>query len=251
MPENRIRRRAPRSRSGWAAVRAGDRAGQPVGGVLPGSRRLRAAEQPVRAPGAPRGAAGDRRRIRALPPRVGAAGARRARRAAGAGAPGTVHGLRGDGGQPVLRADRAGHVAGHLPLQPVLRMSARLRSTAAVAALALASACSTQAHVSDDQAMQLTHGGRAQAGRGWAENYGCGGCHVIPGVPGARGRVGPPLDNVTARLYIGGVTENKPDNLIAWIQDPQLIDSATAMPRVGVTQREARDIAAYLYTLAH
>jgi cytochrome c len=130
-------------------------------------------------------------------------------------------------------------------------MSARFRSAAALAALALASACSTQAHVSDAQAMQLTRGGRAQAGRRWAENYGCGGCHVIPGVPGARGRVGPPLDNVTARLYIGGVTENKPDNLIAWIQDPQLIDSATAMPRVGVTQREARDIAAYLYTLAH
>lgn len=129
-------------------------------------------------------------------------------------------------------------------------MSARLRSAAALAALALASAC-TQARLSDAEAMQLTRGGRAQAGRRWAENYGCGGCHVIPGVPGARGRVGPPLDNVTARLYIGGVTENKPDNLIAWIQDPQLIDSATAMPRVGVTQREARDIAAYLYTLAH
>jgi len=129
-------------------------------------------------------------------------------------------------------------------------MSARLRSAAALAALALASAC-TQARLSDAQAMQLTRGGRAQAGRRWAENYGCGGCHVIPGVPGARGRVGPPLDNVAARLYIGGVTENKPDNLIAWIQDPQLIDSATAMPRVGVTQREARDIAAYLYTLAH
>ncbi|HSU17415.1 c-type cytochrome [Longimicrobium sp.] len=129
-------------------------------------------------------------------------------------------------------------------------MSPRLRSAAALAALALASAC-TQDRLSDAQAMQLTRGGRAELGRQWMENYGCGGCHVVPGIPGARGRVGPPLDNVTARLFIGGVTENKPDNLIAWIQDPQSIDSATAMPRTGVTQRQARDIAAYLYTLAH
>jgi cytochrome c1 len=47
------------------------------------------------------------------------------------------------------------------------------------------------------------------------------------------------------------VTENKPENLIAWIQDPQRADSATAMPKTGVTERQARDIAAYLYTLAH
>ena len=46
-------------------------------------------------------------------------------------------------------------------------------------------------------------------------------------------------------------TENKPDNLVSWIHDPQMVDSATAMPKTGVTERQARDIAAYLYTLAH
>jgi cytochrome c2 len=129
-------------------------------------------------------------------------------------------------------------------------MSARPFSMLALVALSLAAAC-TQDHLDDAQAMQLTHGGRAQMGRRWAEVYGCGACHLIPGVPGARGRVGPPLDNVTARMYIAGVTENKPDNLISWIRDPQMVDSATAMPKTGVTERQARDIAAYLYTLAH
>jgi cytochrome c2 len=119
-----------------------------------------------------------------------------------------------------------------------------------LAALAGAAAC-TQARVSPDAAMAITHGGRAAEGRVWAREYGCGGCHVIPGVPGARGRVGPSLDGVTTHLFIAGVTPNKPENLIAWIQDPQRTDSATAMPKTGVTERQARDIAAYLYTLAH
>lgn len=129
-------------------------------------------------------------------------------------------------------------------------MSPRLLRALAPAALALAAAC-TQDRLDDRQAMQLTHGGRAQMGRRWMEVYGCGGCHQVPGVPGARGRVGPPLDDVAARMYIAGVTENKPDNLISWIRDPQMVDSATAMPKTGVTERQARDIAAYLYTLAH
>lgn len=130
-------------------------------------------------------------------------------------------------------------------------MSARRLRLVCLAALALAAACETRARVDEREAMQLTQGGRPGMGRRWMEIYGCGGCHVVPGVPGARGRVGPPLDNVAARLFVAGVTENKPDNLIAWIQDPQRVDSSTAMPKTGVTERQARDIAAYLYTLAH
>jgi cytochrome c len=135
----------------------------------------------------------------------------------------------------------------------MLRMNGRARPTirrAATALALLASTACTQARVDERQAMQITHGGRAELGPRWAEQYGCGGCHVIPGVPGARGRVGPPLGNVAVRMFVGG-SENKPENLIAWIQDPQRVDSATAMPKTGVTERQARDIAAYLYTLAH
>jgi cytochrome c1 len=40
-----------------------------------------------------------------------------------------------------------------------------------------------------------------------------------------------------------------PTDLMAWLIDPPAIDPRTAMPNMGVTQADARDIAAYLYTL--
>lgn len=46
-----------------------------------------------------------------------------------------------------------------------------------------------------------------------------------------------------------GVLANTPENLVAWIVNPQAVDSLTAMPRLGVTPEQARHIAAYLYTL--
>jgi cytochrome c2 len=79
--------------------------------------------------------------------------------------------------------------------------------------------------------------------------YGCAGCHTIPGVPGAQGRVGPTLQGFAARVYIGGVATNSPDTLIQWIENPRSIDPNTAMPITGISRAEARDVAAYLYAL--
>lgn len=79
--------------------------------------------------------------------------------------------------------------------------------------------------------------------------YGCAGCHEIPGVPGASGRVGPPLRGFAGRRFIGGVVTNEPDHLVAWIRDPKQFDPRSAMPAVGVSEAQARDLAAYLYTL--
>ena len=91
----------------------------------------------------------------------------------------------------------------------------------------------------------------ADAGRGRAaiRRYGCGSCHSIPGITGAGGLVGPPLGQIASRVYIAGVLPNEPDNMIRWIQNPPSVDEKTAMPNMGVTARDARDIAAYLYTL--
>jgi cytochrome c2 len=91
----------------------------------------------------------------------------------------------------------------------------------------------------------------ADAGRGRIaiKKYGCGSCHTIPGITGAEGLVGPPLSQIASRVYIAGVLPNEPDNMIRWIENPPGIDSKTAMPNMGVTVRDARDIAAYLYTL--
>jgi cytochrome c1 len=71
----------------------------------------------------------------------------------------------------------------------------------------------------------------------------------VSGVIGANGLVGPPLSGLAQRAYIAGVLPNAPENMVRWIEDPKKVDSLTAMPAVGVTPADARDIAAYLYTL--
>lgn len=83
-------------------------------------------------------------------------------------------------------------------------------------------------------------------GRRLIAGYGCGSCHVIPGVPGADATIGPPLERFYLRRYIAGRLWNTPDNLAQWIQDPQQIKPGTAMPNMGISANEARDIAAYL-----
>lgn len=77
--------------------------------------------------------------------------------------------------------------------------------------------------------------------------YGCGGCHQIPGVVGATGEVGPPLDGIERRVYLAGVLANTRANLARWIESPRQIDPPTAMPDLGVSADQARDMAAYLY----
>ena len=81
------------------------------------------------------------------------------------------------------------------------------------------------------------------------EAYGCAACHTIPGIPNANALVGPPLDGWSQRSYIAGLLPNEPDNLVAWLMDPPAIDEDTAMPDMGIDRADARDIAAYLYTL--
>lgn len=100
-----------------------------------------------------------------------------------------------------------------------------------------------------DDNLPLLAGGDAERGRVVIKKYGCNTCHTIAGVRGADGLVGPPLTGIAARMYIGGVARNTPDNMVHWIENPKQFDSKTAMPDVGVTHRDAVDIASYLYTL--
>jgi cytochrome c2 len=77
----------------------------------------------------------------------------------------------------------------------------------------------------------------------------CQTCHVIPGIRGPDAQVGPPLGGIAGQLYLAGVLRNTPDHMIEWLRNPQQVDPLTAMPNMEVTERDARDIAAYLYTL--
>jgi cytochrome c len=107
------------------------------------------------------------------------------------------------------------------------------------------SACNRDA---ERAATEMT-GGTPENGRAAIRRYGCATCHTIPGVSGANGLVGPPLSQVASRVYLAGRLQNTPDNMILWIQNPQGVDDKTAMPNLGVTDADARDIASYLYTL--
>ena len=119
------------------------------------------------------------------------------------------------------------------------------RVLAVVFAVGIASGCGSV----DTASYRTVAGGDAARGKVALEHYGCGSCHVIPGVRAAEGMVGPPLIWFGRRTVIAGEVANTSDQLIRWIIDPSTIEPNTAMPNVGVTPQDARDMAAYLYTL--
>ena len=108
-----------------------------------------------------------------------------------------------------------------------------------------AGACDNEA---PERAARLT-GGQPDRGRDLLRTYGCQSCHTIPGVTGANGLVGPPLTRIASRVYVAGHLPNTPENLMRWIRHPRQVSADTAMPDTGVTEKDARHIAAYLYTL--
>ena len=81
------------------------------------------------------------------------------------------------------------------------------------------------------------------------ERAGCGSCHMIPGIDGADGLVGPPLIHWSRRVVIAGLLQNTPANLVTWLMAPQDVVPDNAMPDLGLSEEQARDIAAYLYTI--
>jgi cytochrome c2 len=91
-------------------------------------------------------------------------------------------------------------------------------------------------------------GGNSAAGKIHLQRFGCGSCHAIPGVSGADGRVAASLAEVAERAELAGRLANTPPNMIRWIRDPQGVTPGTGMPDLGVGEKEARDIVAYLYT---
>jgi len=91
--------------------------------------------------------------------------------------------------------------------------------------------------------------GEPARGKELLKEFGCLSCHMIPGVRGPSGDVGPPLTQWAERQFITGRLVNTPSDLVAWILNPQAIEPGTAMPAVGATLEQAGDMAAYLYTI--
>ncbi len=127
-------------------------------------------------------------------------------------------------------------------------------SRARTALIALAcfgvAGCDLSGTASSDTNKQVPNGdparGRAIIASGV---HGCTACHTVPGIRAPRGVVGPPLAGMARRAFIAGQLPNKPDVLVAFLQDPPALVPETGMPDVRLSLAEARHIAAYLYTL--
>jgi cytochrome c len=99
------------------------------------------------------------------------------------------------------------------------------------------------------RAYTVLTGGHADHGKELLSEFRCGSCHTIPGVDDANGVFGPPLMKMAARGYIAGIFPNTPDTLARWVMEPQTMKPKTAMPDLGISHQQARDITAYLETL--
>lgn len=79
-------------------------------------------------------------------------------------------------------------------------------------------------------------------------SYGCAVCHQIGGVQGHPGHIGPPLTNWAHRKYIAGSLANTPPSLAQWLMRPQDFEPGSAMPNLGITEKQAKDMAEFLFT---
>ena len=132
---------------------------------------------------------------------------------------------------------------------PLSRSLPRGAAVAALLGAAALPACGGRADRTDHPALHQVAGGDPRRGAAAVRARGCVACHVVPGVRGPAAHVGPPLAAFSRRAYIAGTLPNGPENLVRWIEDPQAIRPGSAMPRLGIGEAEARDIAAYLLTL--
>ena len=123
------------------------------------------------------------------------------------------------------------------------RPRAALALTAAVLLAGGVSGCGGQADT------RHVRGGDADTGKRLITQYQCTTCHVIPKVPGPNGEAGPSLEKVGRLSYIASGIPNQPDRMVAWLRDPPALKPGTRMPSMGLTEQEARHMAAYLYTL--
>lgn len=120
----------------------------------------------------------------------------------------------------------------------------RTRTAAAALLLVALIGCEN----AESRAARLT-GGDPERGRELVVKYRCGSCHSIPGVEGARGALGPPLDGFHRRERLAGGLPNTPENLRRWIVSPGTIAPGTTMPTLGLSEEEGRHVAAYLYSI--
>ena len=90
---------------------------------------------------------------------------------------------------------------------------------------------------------------RVAAGRHIFETEACTNCHTIAGTA-ARGTYGPDLTHLASRTTIAaGAATNTPENLRAWIQNPDTFKPGAMMPAMQLDNEQIDELVAYLETL--
>jgi cytochrome c1 len=121
-----------------------------------------------------------------------------------------------------------------------------MRPAAAVGGCVLLTAAACQNATVHQQPIAGADAGR---GRQVIERVACGACHIIPGVSWPRGRVGPSLEGFAGQALVAGRFPNRPEIVAQWVRNAPSLAPQTGMPPIPMTEQEARDVAAYLYTL--
>jgi cytochrome c oxidase subunit 2 len=110
------------------------------------------------------------------------------------------------------------------------------------------SAADFDAWVAQQRAAPAEAAGPAAAGKALFAGSACVGCHTIKGV--SAGILGPDLTHFGSRgMLAAGMWPNTPDNVAEWVKDPQRLKPGVKMPALGLTDDQAKAIAAYLTSL--
>lgn len=89
----------------------------------------------------------------------------------------------------------------------------------------------------------------AAKGRQLVADKGCVACHTFPDVKWPRGGLGPSLWDFGRQGLIAGRLPNQPGVLMQFVRNAPALVPGTAMPAISMTDEEARDVTAYLFTL--
>jgi cytochrome c len=113
----------------------------------------------------------------------------------------------------------------------------------------LCALCAVACAADADRLAEQLSGGSVQRGREAFERYGCGTCHELHGDGNAQGHVGPTLHDFALQQALPGGLPNTPAALTRWLRTPREVAPGTTMPNLDVSEHDARDLVAFLYTL--
>ncbi len=99
------------------------------------------------------------------------------------------------------------------------------------------------------QKLDASSDSRMELARATFLSLSCISCHTVRGTT-ATGTFGPDLSHLMSRTTLAsGAIPNTPDNLRAWVKDPQAIKPRNLMPNMQLNSRELDEVVAYLSSL--